>query len=216
MEAAVRTAFTSYPKVGLKMSEVVLASASPRRRQLLSLLLADFRCLPMDVDEAPLSGETPEGYVLRLARLKAQAARAPRRVVIGSDTTVCLRGELLHKPQDYDDAYGMLSRLSGQTHQVFTAISIANDSMIRDTVVRTDVVFDSLDDALIGTYINTGECWDKAGAYGIQGFAGSFVKRIEGSFSSVVGLPLRETRQILSEFGVEPAPAVNSQSSSDA
>ncbi|MCH1553190.1 MAG: Maf family protein, partial [Luminiphilus sp.] len=83
------------------MSEVVLASASPRRRHLLSLLLADFRCLPMDVDESVLKGETAERYVLRLARLKAQAALESGRVVIGSDTTVCLRGELLHKPQDY-------------------------------------------------------------------------------------------------------------------
>ena len=198
------------------MSEVVLASASPRRRQLLSLLLADFRCSPMDVDESPFSGEMPESYVLRLARLKAQAALEPGRVIIGSDTTVCLRGELLHKPQDYDDAYGMLSRLSGQTHQVFTAIAIAKDGMIRDAVVRTDVVFDSLDDELIDTYINTGECWDKAGAYGIQGFAGCFVTRVKGSFSSVVGLPLRETRQLLGEFGVELTPAVNTQSSSDA
>ena len=198
------------------MSEVVLASASPRRRQLLSLLLADFRCSPMDVDESLLSGETPESYVLRLARLKVQAALEPGRVVIGSDTTVCLHGELLHKPQDYDDAYGMLSRLSGQTHQVFTAIAIAKDSMIRDAVITTDVVFDSLDDELIDTYINTGECWDKAGAYGIQGFAGSFVREIHGSFSSVVGLPLRETRQLLGEFGVELAPAVNCRSSSDA
>lgn len=198
------------------MSEVVLASASPRRRQLLSLLLADFRCSPMDVDESLLSGETPESYVLRLARLKAQAALEPGRVVIGSDTTVCLRGELLHKPQDYDDAYGMLSRLSGQTHQVFTAIAIAKDSMIRDAVITTDVVFDSLDDELIDIYINTGECWDKAGAYGIQGFAGSFVIGIKGSFSSVVGLPLRETRQLLGEFGVELTPASDRRSSSDA
>ena len=198
------------------MSEVVLASASPRRRQLLSLLLADFRCLPMDVDESPLSGETPESYVLRLARLKTEAALEPGRVVIGSDTTVCLRGELLHKPQDYDDAHGMLSRLSGQTHQVFTAVAIAKDSMIRDAVVTTDVVFDLLDDELISTYIDTGECWDKAGAYGIQGFAGSFVIGIQGSFSSVVGLPLRETRQLLGEFGIELTPAVSNGSSSDA
>lgn len=198
------------------MSKVVLASASPRRKELLSLLLADFRCSPMDVDESLLSGEKPERYVLRLARLKAAAALKPGRVVIGSDTTVCLRGELLHKPQDYDDAYGMLSRLSGQTHQVFTAIAVARDSMIRDAVVRTDVVFDSLDDQLISTYINTGECWDKAGAYGIQGFAGSFVKEIRGSFSSVVGLPLRETRLLLGEFGVELTPAVNTRSPSDA
>ena len=198
------------------MSEVVLASASPRRRHLLSLLLADFRCLPMDVDESVLKGETAERYVLRLARLKAQAALESGRVVVGSDTTVCLRGELLHKPKDYDDAYGMLSRLSGQTHQVYTAIVIAKDNMIRDAVVRTDVVFDSLDDQLIGTYINTGECWDKAGAYGIQGFAGSFVKGINGSFSSVVGLPLRETRQLLSEFSVELTPAGSSRSSSNA
>ena len=198
------------------MSEVVLASASPRRQQLLSLLLADFRCLPMDVDESPLSGETPESYVLRLARLKTEAALEPGRVVIGSDTTVCLRGELLHKPQDYDDAHGMLSRLSGQTHQVFTAIAIAKDSMIRDAVVTTDVVFDLLDDELISTYIDTGECWDKAGAYGIQGFAGSFVIGIQGSFSSVVGLPLRETRQLLGEFGIELTPAVSNGSSSDA
>jgi len=198
------------------MSEVVLASASPRRRHLLSLLLADFRCLPMDVDESVLKGETAERYVLRLARLKAQAALESGRVVVGSDTTVCLRGELLHKPKDYDDAYGMLSRLSGQTHQVYTAIVIAKDKMIRDAVVRTDVVFDSLDDQLIGTYINTGECWDKAGAYGIQGFAGSFVKGINGSFSSVVGLPLRETRQLLSEFSVELTPAGSSRSSSNA
>ena len=198
------------------MSRVLLASASPRRRELLALLLADFHCSPMDVDESLLAGETAEGYVARLARLKAESALEPGCVVIGSDTTVCLRGELLHKPRDYDDAVGMLARLSGQTHQVHTAIAIGKGNLIRDTVVTTNVEFDLLDDELIRTYINTGDCWDKAGAYGIQGFAGCFVKRIEGSFSAVVGLPLRETRQLLSDFGVELAPIANSQRCSDA
>lgn len=181
---------------------VILASASPRRRELLSLLLEEFDCCSADIDETPISDELPEDYVLRMAVEKASAFRNERGVIIGSDTVVVLSGNILQKPASIEDAQGMLSALSGQTHQVMTAVAIMIDAELMTTVSITEVTFATLEMPLIDAYLATDEPWDKAGGYGIQGLAGSFVRRINGSYSSVVGLPLCETRELLEGAGI--------------
>ena len=181
---------------------VILASASPRRRELLSLLLEEFDCCSADIDETPISDELPEDYVLRMAVEKASAFRNDRGVIIGSDTVVVLSGNILQKPASVEDARGMLSALSGQTHQVMTAVAIMIDAELMTIISTTEVTFSTLEMPLIEAYLATDEPWDKAGAYGIQGIAGSFVRRINGSYSSVVGLPLCETRELLEGAGI--------------
>ena len=181
---------------------VILASASPRRRELLSLLLEEFDCCPADVDETPIADELPEDYVLRMAVEKASAVKNERGVIIGSDTVVVLSGNILQKPASFEDARGMLSALSGQTHQVMTAVAIMIDAELMTIISTTEVTFSTLEMPLIEAYLATDEPWDKAGAYGIQGIAGSFVRRIDGSYSSVVGLPLCETRELLEGAGI--------------
>ena len=182
--------------------KVILASASPRRRELLSLLLEEFDCCSADIDETPISDELPEDYVLRMAVEKASAVKNERGVIIGSDTVVVLSGNILQKPASVEDARGMLSALSGQTHQVMTAVAIMIDAELMTIISTTEVTFSTLEIPLIEAYLATDEPWDKAGAYGIQGIAGSFVRRIDGSYSSVVGLPLCETRELLEGAGV--------------
>lgn len=181
---------------------VILASASPRRRELLSLLLEEFDCCSADIDETPISDELPEDYVLRMAVEKASAVKNERGVIIGSDTVVVLSGNILQKPVSVEDARGMLSALSGQTHQVMTAVAIMIDAELMTIISTTEVTFSTLEMPLIEAYLATDEPWDKAGAYGIQGIAGSFVRRIDGSYSSVVGLPLCETRELLEGAGI--------------
>jgi len=181
---------------------VILASASPRRRELLSLLLEEFDCCSADIDETPISDELPEDYVLRMAVEKASAVKNERGVIIGSDTVVVLSGNILQKPVSVEDARGMLSALSGQTHQVMTAVAIMIDAELMTITSTTEVTFSTLEMPLIEAYLATDEPWDKAGAYGIQGIAGSFVRRIDGSYSSVVGLPLCETRELLEGAGI--------------
>lgn len=182
--------------------KVTLASASPRRRELLSLLLESFDCFSADIDETPISGELPGDYVLRMAVEKASAVKDDEVAVIGSDTVVVLSGNILQKPVSFEDARGMLSALSGQTHQVMTAVAIRVDGEFMTTVTTTEVTFAQLEESVIGAYLATDEPWDKAGAYGIQGLAGSFVRSIKGSYSSVVGLPLCETRELLEGVGI--------------
>lgn len=181
---------------------VILASASPRRRELLSLLLEEFDCCSADIDETPISDELPEDYVLRMAVEKASAVKNERGVTIGSDTVVVLSGNILQKPVSVEDARGMLSALSGQTHQVMTAVAIMIDAELMTIISTTEVTFSTLEMPLIEAYLATDEPWDKAGSYGIQGIAGSFVRRIDGSYSSVVGLPLCETRELLEGAGI--------------
>ena len=181
---------------------VILASESPRRRDLLSLLLEEFDCCSADIDETPISDELPEDYVLRMAVEKASAVKNERGVIIGSDTVVVLSGNILQKPASVEDARGMLSALSGQTHQVMTAVAIMIDAELMTIISTTEVTFSTLEMPLIEAYLATDEPWDKAGAYGIQGIAGSFVRRIDGSYSSVVGLPLCETRELLEGAGI--------------
>lgn len=183
--------------------KVTLASKSPRRRELLALLLKEFECLATNIDETPFTGEKAEDYVLRMAVEKAVAAKVVDGAVIGSDTVVVLSGNILQKPASVEDAKGMLSALSGQTHQVMTAVAIMIDGRLQTALSKTKVMFARLDESMIEAYLTTDEPWDKAGAYGIQGQAGSFVRSIQGSYSSVVGLPLCETRELLQAEGIE-------------
>lgn len=181
--------------------KIYLASSSPRRRELLTQIGIEFQLLPASVDESPVDGETGEQYVRRIAQLKARCAE-PQRVadwpILAADTCVINDGFLLGKPQHKADALQMLQGLSGKVHQVKTAICVIYRQNLQVCVVNTDVEFRCLTLAEIEAYWQTGEPCDKAGAYGIQGLAGKFVKSIHGSYSSVVGLPLLETEQLLS------------------
>lgn len=185
------------------MVSLYLASGSPRRRELLTQLGLQFERLVTDVEEQRLPGEAAEHYVLRLANDKAQAGvalAAEDLPVLGADTIVVLQGEVLEKPVDAEHAAEMLHKLSGHTHQVMTAVALADRQRQLDCLVMTEVTFRTLSEQDIRDYIATGEPMDKAGAYGIQGFGGNFVRKINGSYHAVVGLPLVETAELYSHF----------------
>ncbi|ELY4158568.1 septum formation inhibitor Maf [Cronobacter turicensis] len=185
------------------MTDLYLASGSPRRQELLGMLGVTFERLVPGVEEQRALQEAPQDYVTRLARDKARAgvALAARDLpVLGADTIVVLDGDVLEKPRDADHAAEMLRRLSGQTHEVMTAIALADKQRVRERLVMTRVTFRALTAQDIAAYVESGEPMDKAGAYGIQGLGGCFVRRIEGSYHAVVGLPLVETWELLSEF----------------
>lgn len=183
---------------------LILASASPRRAELLTTAGFSFDVTPADVDETPRPDETPERYALRVARDKAAAVtlerRNPGNAVLAADTVVVRDGEILGKPVDEADAKRMLKRLSGAVHDVHTAVVILTDEENREAVVTTRVRLLPLSDAEISWYIATGEPRGKAGAYAIQGYAARFVDRIEGSWSNVVGLPIATVYQMLKEL----------------
>ena len=184
-------------------TRLVLASASPRRLELLRLAGLNPEVRPADVDESPLAYEDPVAHVLRLARDKACAVGADGAVVLGADTTVTVDGTVLGKPADHDEAVAMLQRLRGRSHTVCTGVAVAApDGLVADTVVSTEVVFAPISDEAIAAYVAGGEPMDKAGAYGIQGAAAAFVTRIDGSWTNVVGLPLVETLELLRVAGV--------------
>jgi len=185
------------------MVTLYLASGSPRRRELLTQLGLTFERIVTNVEEQRQPNEVAENYVRRLANDKAQAGvrlAAQDLPVLGADTIVVLNGEVLEKPQDAAHAAEMLHKLSGQTHQVMTAVALADRHQALDCVVTTDVTFRTLTASDITDYIATGEPMDKAGAYGIQGRGGNFVRKINGSYHAVVGLPLVETEELLSHF----------------
>ncbi len=184
-------------------TSLVLASASPRRRDLLGQLGLRFTVAAADLDETPRPAEAPEAYVLRLAREKAQAVagRFPGAWVLAADTPVVLVMELLGKPRDEAEARDMLSRLSGRTHEVHTGVALAGRAD-EALVVRTRVTFRALSAGEIAWYAGTGEPLDKAGAYAIQGKGGFLVAAIEGSPTNVIGLPLGETLALLQRAGV--------------
>ncbi|EKM0364051.1 nucleoside triphosphate pyrophosphatase [Cronobacter turicensis] len=185
------------------MTDLYLASGSPRRQELLGMLGVTFERLVPGVEEQRASQEAPQDYVTRLARDKARAgvALATRDLpVLGADTIVVLNGDVLEKPRDAAHAAEMLRKLSGQTHEVMTAIALADKQRVRECLVMTRVTFRALTAQDIAVYVESGEPMDKAGAYGIQGLGGCFVRRIEGSYHAVVGLPLVETWELLSEF----------------
>ena len=185
------------------MISLYLASGSPRRRELLTQLGLQFERLITHVEEQRQPQEAAEDYVRRLAADKARAgvAVAPQNLpVLGADTIVVLNGEVLEKPRDAAHAAEMLSKLAGQTHQVMTAVALADTQRELDCLVITDVTFRNITPDEISQYIASGEPMDKAGAYGIQGLGGNFVRKINGSYHAVVGLPLVETSELLSHF----------------
>lgn len=183
---------------------LVLASASPRRRQMLASLGLECTLEAPAVDETPLPGEAPADLVTRLALAKAQAVQRghPDAVVLAADTSVVVDGLILGKPEDTEDAGRMLRALSGREHEVVTGVALASARETHTRVVRTRVRFRVLTDAQIAWYLETREPLDKAGAYGLQGRAGWFVASIDGSYSNVIGLPLAETLELLEQSGV--------------
>lgn len=186
--------------------QIVLASASPRRRELLAQLGLDLTIVVPDVDETPLPGEDPVAYVRRVAIAKAHVVAAPAdALVIAADTTVDLGGEILAKPVDADDARAMLRRLSARTHRVHTGVAVRRGDRTLSDVVTSLVTFTPLTPATIDWYVGTGEPLDKAGAYAVQGAGGVFVQRVRGSVSNVVGLPLHAVARLAAALGVRLA-----------
>ena len=190
---------------------VVLASASPRRTALLKQMNIAHTIQPADIDESPRLNETPLSLVSRLAAEKGQAVKAKLAskqtltddtVILASDTLIAFNGQSGGKPENKADAKRILTMLSGNTHEVLTAISVLNNTRQQTQVITTSVTFAALTDEQITAYWETGEPADKAGSYAIQGIGGEFVVSINGSASAVIGLPLYETRQLLNEFGV--------------
>ncbi|MEZ5451430.1 MAG: Maf family protein [Thiothrix sp.] len=193
----------------MKQPQLVLASASPRRRELLAQIGLNFLVQTADIDETPLPGESAEALVKRLAKEKAEAVWIRRGVshtpvlpVLGSDTLGILRGELLVKPADFEDARRMLRKMSDQRHEILTAVALTSAGGTQVIVNRSVVKFRALTDAEILAYWQTGEPQDKAGAYAIQGYGAIFIEQLEGSYSGVMGLPLFETAQLLQAAGI--------------
>lgn len=189
------------------MKLLYLASGSPRRRELLTQVGVQFSAISADIDETPLPDESPSAYVERLARGKAEAGR--RSVVsdqpfcvLGADTAVVLDGKILGKPMDEADACAMLMMLSGNEHEVLTAIAVLEGERCESRVVRSRVHFRTISRNEAAAYWASGEPRDKAGGYGIQGLGAVFVAGLEGSYSAVVGLPLCETCEVLGHFGI--------------
>ena len=182
---------------------VILASASPRRRDLLTMIGIAHEVIPADVDETYGPEEVPRAHAERLAREKASvlAARAPDAVIIAADTIVVVDGDVLGKPRDADEAARMLRRLAGRTHTVFTAVAVASGAKILSGVEEVGVTFRPLDDATITSYVATGEPMDKAGAYGIQGYGAAIVERIDGDYFAVMGLAIGRMLALLRELG---------------
>lgn len=178
---------------------IVLASASPRRAELLHAAGFAFVVEAVDLDESVLAGEAPDTHVRRLARAKATtaAARHPGRTVLGADTVVVVDGRILGKPRDDAEAASMLTALSGRAHQVYTGVAVTDGLVVRDAVDVSAVWFDALTPEDIAAYVASGEPRDKAGAYAIQGWASRFVQRLEGSYSGVVGLPVAVVHRLL-------------------
>lgn len=189
------------------MKQLYLASGSPRRRELLTQIGVPFSAISADIDETPLNHESPSAYVERLARGKAEAGRSAivcdaDFCVLGADTAVVLNGKILGKPVDEADACAMLMMLSGQEHEVLTAIAVLDGERCESRVVRSLVRLRPVGRDEATAYWASGEPRDKAGGYGIQGLGAVFVAGLTGSYSAVVGLPLCETAELLGQFGI--------------
>lgn len=183
---------------------LLLASSSPRRREILNALGLLFSVQPNEIDECVLPGESPEQLALRLAEAKAVAVDCgPDEFVLGADTVVVLGDDPLGKPADRDDAIAMLLGLSGRSHQVLTAVALRGPDGVETALSRTRVDFREISRDEAHAYWQSGEPRDKAGAYGIQGLGGLFVSSIDGSYSGVVGLPVFETAGLLAKAGFE-------------
>lgn len=183
----------------MTLEPLILASSSPRRRQLLEMLGIPMRVIPPNLPEVRRPAETPIDYVERLAREKAFSV--PGRLVLGADTTVIVRDQVLEKPEGVADALRMLRKLQGRTHQVVTSVALVADGLLHQATDITNVTFRRADDAMLEAYVATGEPMDKAGAYGIQGYGAALVERIEGDFFSVMGLPIRLVLNLLEAAG---------------
>jgi len=183
---------------------IVLASASPRRAELLRAAGIEFTVRVADIDESRLTGETPYEYVARLAAGKAKAiaeeAELAGKLILGADTTVVIDDEIAGKPVDEADARRMLHRLSGQWHEVLTGVALVHGHHLQVEVELTRVRFALLTAGEIDWYVSTGEPMDKAGGYGIQGYASRFVERIEGSYANVVGLPVNRVYEMIRQI----------------
>jgi septum formation protein len=196
--------------------KIYLASRSPRRAEILSQLGVSFEVLPADIDESVQAFELPDAYVIRLAEEKALAClnyvknnALPMLPILAADTTVALHDlvsnswHILGKPEDAKDAVAMLKSMSGQSHYVHTAVAMLTTQGTFSRLSSTQVEFAELADEEINAYVASGEPMDKAGAYGIQGLASTFIKRIDGSYSGVMGLPIFETSQLLKQAGID-------------
>jgi len=189
----------------LTKPQLILASSSPRRRELLDQIQVSYKALPVNIDESHIPGESAEQYVKRLATEKAEAgyAKNPHCIVLGSDTIVIIGPTILGKPENKEHGIEMLSLLSGNTHQVITAVAVHSSDYKACVMSLSEVEFAKLTAQQIEAYWQTGEPEDKAGAYGVQGIAAQFIKRIVGSYSSIMGLPLFETAQLLEKSGIK-------------
>jgi septum formation protein len=202
--------------MNIKQPRIYLSSQSPRRRELLKQIGVNFEMLLLrsdprrivSVDETPIDGENPTDYVQRICQLKARAGwdalnfrNLPPFPVLAADTTVTIDNKIIGKPRDNAHAAEILHMLSGRQHQVLTAVAVSFKDTVEMNLSTTTVTFAKLDDARIHRYLVGNEAHDKAGAYGIQGYAGAFVERIEGSYTGVIGLPLFETVELLKKFG---------------
>lgn len=190
------------PNGDLELVPVVLASQSPRRRDLLTLIGIPHQVRPANIDERYLAGEVPREHAERLARGKAAAISAPGAVTIGSDTIVVVDGDVLGKPQNDEEAARMLRRLSGRSHVVVTAVAASWNGQMLSDVEQVGVTFRELSDADIAAYIETREPMDKAGAYGIQGYGATIVERVDGDYFAVMGLPLNRLARLLESLGL--------------
>jgi len=192
------------------MTELILASGSPRMAQLLGEMVRSFRILPSDVDEDRDEGETPGAYVVRVSREKAESVadglepRTGGRWVLAGDTIVVLEEAVLGKPEDGDHARRMLEQLQGRRHEVITGICLLNRkrAVCCLEAVRTQVWMRRIEPEEMDAYIRTGEPFDKAGGYAIQGHGGRFIRKIEGSYSNVVGLPMERLRELFRMYGI--------------
>lgn len=187
-----------------KQIDLLLASQSPRRSELLQQIGVRFACVKVDVPEQLAAGESPPQYIQRLALSKARAAGGhhPQKVVLGADTVVVQAGEVLEKPRNKSHGLQMLASLSGNTHSVLTAVALVQGDREAMVLVSSEVTFRAIDPLEAERYWATGEPQDKAGGYGIQGFGGVFVTHLVGSYSNVVGLPLAETQGLLQQFEI--------------
>lgn len=192
---------TSAIELASATPRIVLASASPRRRELLAQAGVMFHVQAADIDETRRAGEAPEAFVLRLAEEKARAVSAlcKNETVLGADTVVVVDGEILGKPADAADARRMLQMLAGRVHQVLTGIAVVRGEHCLTAVETTQVTFHAIGEEELTRYIASDEPMDKAGAYGIQGYAARWIPRIEGDYNNVVGLPIARTVALLSD-----------------
>ncbi len=188
------------------MTQLILASGSPRRKDYLNYLSLPFSIVIPNVDESKKDCEKPQDLVLRLSKIKAHAVNEqyPNAVIVAADTVVAIEDKILGKPKDKGDAFQMLKTLQGKTHSVYTGTTIAKGKEAKSFVCKTEVTFAKLDDDLIKFYLSTNEWEGKAGGYALQGIAAMLIEKTNGSVSNVVGLPINEVRITLQEFGLKP------------